>query len=143
KIMLLTDVDRPAQPSQREALIANLDRWLANPTGYRLRCDVRASAPVPAILLQMLGAEVFAGRPFEVKRRVASDDLPDVHVDFSDCFHACEPAPALLPEPGRIGQFGVVRHYPGPLAQLPREGRLIGHTASSGHAIPVRLPLAD
>ena len=142
-MMLLTGVGRPAQPSLRDALIANLDLWLANPAGYRLRCDVQASAPVPAILLQLLGAEVFAGRPFEVKRHIASHEFPDEHFDLSDCFHVCEPAPALLPEPGRVGQFGVLRHYPEPLAQLPRAGRLIGHTANSGCPIPVRLPLAD
>lgn len=143
EMLLVTDTGRPAQPKLRDALLVTLDRWLANPAGYRMRCDVRASAPIPAILLQLLGAEVFAGRPFEVKAMQSGRDLPAERLDLSDCFHASEPPPALLPEPTRLEQFGIRRHYPAPLGRLPREGRLIGYTASSGHPMPVRLPLAD
>jgi hypothetical protein len=129
-------------PAVLDALRRELAHWCSEGAGWRLRLAVSAPAPLPEVLLALIGMEVFPGRPVRWDAPV-DRPAPEPVLDLSDAIPRSGCLPPLLPAARLLLQQGLPPYYPRPPDRVADTGVLLGHTESGYRRSPVRFAPAD
>jgi energy-coupling factor transporter ATP-binding protein EcfA2 len=128
------------------ALIQRLALWIAEPTGYRVRCCVNASSALPDALMQLIGSSAW-GSPVWIGKhstdRLIANASGGFVVRLNQYIHRSEGSPNLLPSANAAMEFGVPRAYAASAAGFAKEGLLLGTSGPSGSAKAVRIAEPD
>jgi hypothetical protein len=129
-------------------LAGKLNPWLKLPSGYSLECEVYSSQAVPVPFLDVLGNEIFQGRPvriFDGEKEVAAFDEMGGHValDFRNYFHRMGERPALFPSIESLAEVGFEPLYRNDHIKLSDSGILMGNALIGSSTQEVRFPVSD
>lgn len=129
------------------ALLQQLERWLAEPRGYRLHCALHCPEPVSKALLTMLGGELYRGSALQLQQEAAIQSIARAAdaqtVRLNDCLHVGETPANLVPSPAALRACGVPRSYRDIPSGLARQGMTLGTCGPTGTDRAVRLADAD
>jgi hypothetical protein len=89
---------------------AALTRWLLQPTGYRVSCELHADAALGEAQIRDVWTDLFPGIPVVDCRASAGPDdavRPASVLDLSGCLHDLDPLPAWLPSGSSLERTGI------------------------------------
>lgn len=125
-----------------------LDPWLKLPSGYSLECEVFSHHPVPLPFLDVLGNEIFQGRPVRVVdagNHLSKINEGERHVvlDFRAHFHRMGERPALFPSICSLAEAGFEPLYRNDHINLSDSGIVMGTARMGSTTKEVRFPASD
>ena len=131
------------EPGLAVRLLERLERWLAEPRGYRLTCTLAADRPLSEAAAALIAAGIWGQSAWMLRDQPAARAPMAGHVLLADCIHADEAPPALIPGPEAREVLGVPRVYPPPSRGLPAEGLLLGRCGAAERPRGVRIAETD
>ncbi len=140
-----------ARYTSNDAVIAHtfrqLQHWINDPRGYRVRCVLHAEQALPPVLVEAIGRELFHGMPVTLTstsdgNTAAVESERDLDtVRLNQCFaRECGDPPSLLPSTRALEEIGTRRIYSAVPENLPEAGVMLGYCGSSRRRSTVRLP---
>jgi Cdc6-like AAA superfamily ATPase len=111
----------------------DLDQWILNPRGLKIRCRVFSAASIPLSVLMALGHQIFPGLPLSVMplghaKNQDSDSDGSFEFDLSGCVSASGILPRFFPSGRSLVHGGIKRIYAPYRGSASDEGVLLGYT---------------
>ena len=132
--------------------LAQIETWLSDPRGYRMRCVVTADDQVPQSFLETVGHELFRGSPVAVdivgqeltgNENGINRNINHSVLDLGNCFHRTTDPSSLFPDPTILSSTGIRQAYRQAPMNLPTHGLLLGYCGHGNRTREVRLPKSD